>query len=750
MNFPKLRNELRHFYLEVVDELSDKFCEKCTAVMDERAYENMSVYRQKVHQYQIITEMFEPVLFYNSPFYYEMGTMSAQCDGARDFRGGHSHAGGWTYWRNQHLFIEQNPELHKLKIAQTQELLYLICSYYFNDTNQHFSFNYRPVFEVGLKGIYEKAKTRLETAATDEERDFLNSVCEGLLCLKKISGKFAEKALDMAKSAPNEEARRNMELVAQSAVKSPWEKPQSFYEALNTYAFLRKTMGALEGVGFNSFGRVDIDLYPFYKNDIQNGSLSPNKAYELICKFLITFDLHYDHDLKFEGYSDHELENTYVLGGCDRDGNEVYNELTKMFLQATREEGIIFPKIKCRYSKNSPKEYLDEINKSILNGTSTVLYQNDDATIPAFVRGGRTIEEARDYIVAGCWDAMCPGVEKLDAGTYTNILKAFEFSIHRLNDKMEKVKLYFKPIDDSKSFEDVYNTTVSNFETLIKERNRIETLGGNMWDKVDVLPLFSSTLDSCIDKAKDYTAGGAKYHDAHYYCFGLPNVVDSLLAIKKLCFDTKKYTLTQFLNAVRCNWEGYEDMRLDALSCNGWGDGSEESNSLANRLNNDLYDIVSNLTSAYGGKVFLGHLTYTEIKSWGEKTLATPDGRKSGDYFSQGLTPSRLKKIPSVTSVINSMASLDKTTLAGNSVLNVILPLKKDDFDVCEAFLRATAGTAVQSLQLNCTTKEQLLDAQKHPEKYPELIVRVTGFSAKFTSLSPEWQDEVLTRNFYE
>ena len=210
------------------------------------------------------------------------------------------------------------------------------------------------------------------------------------------------------------------------------------------------------------------------------------------------------------------------------------------------------------------------------------------------------------------------------------------------------------------------------------------------------------------------------------------------------------YTLTQFLNAVRCNWEGYEDVRQDALSCHGWGDGSDESNSLANRLNNDLYDIVCHLTSAYGGKVFLGHLTYTEIKWWGEKTLATPDGRKSGDYFSQGLTPSRLKKIPSVTSVINAMSSLDKTTLTGNSVLNVILPLKKDDFDVCEAFLRATADTAVQSLQLNCTTKEQLLDAQKHPEKYPELIVRVTGFSAKFTSLSPEWQDEVLTRNFYE
>ena len=129
--------------------------------------------------------------------------------------------------------------------------------------------------------------------------------------------------------------------------------------------------------------------------------------------------------------------------------------------------------------------------------------------------------------------------------------------------------------------------------------------------------------------------------------------------------------------------------------------------------------------------------------------MATPDGRKSGAYFAQGLTPSRLKHISSVNDVINSLACLDPSTLAANSVVNIILP-PKIPLDRCEGFLRAVAETAVQSLQLNCTSKEELLDAQKHPERYPHLIVRVTGFSAKFTSLSREWQDEVITRNFYD
>jgi formate C-acetyltransferase len=145
----------------------------------------------------------------------------------------------------------------------------------------------------------------------------------------------------------------------------------------------------------------------------------------------------------------------------------------------------------------------------------------------------------------------------------------------------------------------------------------------------------------------------------------------------------------------------------------------------------------------------MGHLTYTEIRFWGEKTLATPDGRFNGDYIAQGISPSRLKKIPAATSVINSLKYIDAAKVGGNSVVNIILP-NKTSLDLCEAFLRAAADSGLQSLQLNCTTREQLLDAQKNPEKYPNLIVRVCGFSAKFTSLSPEWQQEVLTRNFYD
>lgn len=744
MEYIELREDLKKYYFTESYKNAEKQLNAVTKRLDSLYDEKMSSYEMKALQYKTITEMFEPVLFKDLPFYYETGILPGASDGARNFRG-YKHAGGWTYWKNEHLFIEQDEELWHLRCRQTEELLYLICGAY-NDSDQHFQFNHRPILQKGLKGVWEDAKHQLENAETDEERDFLSAVCEGLLCVKKICEKFADKAEELLKT---DSLNENYKKIAATARRVPWEKPQSFYEALNVYALMRKVIGSLEGIGPNSFGRIDMDLYFFYEADINSGAITPKEAYELIAKFLLIFDCHYNHDKKMVSYADHELECTYVLGGCDKDGNPVYNELTKMFLEATYEERIIFPKIKCRFSKNSPKEYLDEMDKPVTNGTSTILYENDDAAIPALIRSGLTVEDARDYLASGCWDIEPNAAGCQNCGNYTNLLKAFEYQIHNRTDKMKKVNMFFEPIDNAKSFDDVYSITCKNIDVLFTEKTRVATKGGQIWSKVDPLPLYSSTYNDCIANKRDYTNKGTRYKDDTYSCFGFPDIVDSLMVIKTLCFDKKKYTLKQLLEAVRNNWEGYDEMRYDAIHCSGWGDGEKESCELAARFNTDIYNMLSKHTSMYGGRINLGYLTYTEIRFWGEQTLATPNGRYNGDYIAQGLTPSRLKKIPYVTSVVNSLGALDKTEMAGNSVVNIILP-GTTSLSICEAFLRTSAYTAMEALQLNCVSKDTLLDAQKNPEKYPDLIVRVCGFSAKFTSLSPEWQKEVLTRNFYK
>ncbi|MBR3848703.1 MAG: hypothetical protein IKM21_05385 [Oscillospiraceae bacterium] len=748
MNEKKLREELYSFYLSGDKERCEAFSEKCYNKMNRLFRDGMTVTEQKLLQYDVIAEEFEPVIFRFSPYFFETGVLTSLSDGSRVAKAyGFSHAGAWVFDRNCHLFEEQDPELFARRTCHIDESLYLICGCY-NDTHQHFNLNSRPFLTLGAKGICEKAERELANAKNDDEREFLRAVCHGMLTLRRMAEKFSEKAKQMLEAELDCEARQNLSRIAECAARVPWEAPKTLYEALATLAFLRCAVGSIEGIGMNSFGRLDRDLIPFYRADVESGRLTYDEAYDLIAHFLLIWDCHYDHDMIMEWYADHELENTYTLGGCDEDGEPIYNEITELFLRANREKKIIFPKIKCRFSKSSPKEYLDEINRSIIKGTTTVLLQNDDATIPALIRAGRSEREARDYYVAGCWDIVT-NQERADHGDYLNLLKPFEYAVHNLNDRMERVGITFETFDGAESFEEVYERTLRNCEALLDAKLEIKRRGGQIFHKVDSFPIFSSTIENCIENHLDYTLGGAKYYDDYQLIFGLPNIVDSLMAIKTLVFDKKKYTLSEFLSAVRRNWADAEDMRADAVACHGWGDGEDDSTALAARFNADLFEIFGRKEGSHGGRVHMGHLTYTEIRWWGEKTLATPDGRRNGEYFAQGLTPSRLKRIPCVNDVIRSLAALDGAHMAANSVVNIILP-PNIPLERAEGFLRAIAQTATQSLQLNCTSKEELLDAQKHPEKYPDLIVRVTGFSAKFTSLSRGWQDEVITRNFYD
>lgn len=748
MNFHPLRCELHNFYLHGDAERAKAFAERCFPLMEDRFHEGMSILAQKCLQYDVITEEFEPVLFRHAPFFFETGVLTSLSDGAFKAKGhGFTQANGWVYRKNEHLFREQDEALFDLVKTQKKEQLYLICGPY-NDTSQHFNFNSRPFLTVGASGVFEKAKRELAHAKSAEEAEFLNAVCHGMLTLRDMAKKFAQKARNLLKNETDPACKENLARIADTAARIPWEAPKTFYEALAALAFLRTAMGSLEGAGPNTFGRLDKDLISFYRADTAAGRLTPDEAYDLVCRFLLIWDCHYDHDMPMEGYADHELENTYTLGGCDDEGAPLYNEVTELFLRATREENVIFPKIKCRFSKSSPKAYLDEIDRSIIKGTSTVLLQNDDATIPALLRSGRPLHEARDYLVAGCW-GPATSQEKYDHGSYLNLLKPFEYAVHGLTDRIAAVQIPFVCFDGTEDFEALYQKTLHNCRLVLAAKTEIVRKGGQIFHKVTQFPIFSSTLEGCIENHADFTANGAKYRDDFQLLFGFPNIVDSLLAIKELVFEQKLLTLAEYLTAVRADWVGYESLRRAATRCHGWGDGSPEGCALGARFNNDLFALCQEMRGAYGGKIHMGHLTYTEIRWWGENTLATPDGRRNGEYFAQGLTPSRLKHIANVGDVLNSMKVLDASAMAANSVVNIILP-SSVSLSHCEAFLRAAADSAMQALQLNCVSKETLLDAQKHPESYPDLIVRVTGFSAKFTALSKGWQDEILSRNFYE
>ena len=239
-----LIKELTAFYQHGIDERAEAFRQKLFSRLDEKCTPEMNGYQRKALQYREIAEACEPVLFDHSPFYHELGTMAAICDGAGEFRG-HYHAGGWNWARSQHLFRDQDPALYEVKSKQAENLLYLICGP-FADTRQHFMFNCLPVYKGGLRLLYEQAQQQLTAAQTQEERDFLEAACEGLLCMKMIEEKFARAAEEKLRTATDEQQRRRLERIRDAAMHTPWNAPRTFYEGLNMLAFCRTVCGTLE------------------------------------------------------------------------------------------------------------------------------------------------------------------------------------------------------------------------------------------------------------------------------------------------------------------------------------------------------------------------------------------------------------------------------------------------------------------------------------------------------------------------
>lgn len=739
MSFIKLKEELRPFYSKLDYDVYD-FNERCCKKMNDIIPDNISSYKQKGMQYEIIAKMCDPVLFHNSSFYFETATMAAACTGEGDWgksKIAPTHPGGWTYRKNKHLFKDQNEELYENSHIDG---LYAWCGDY-GDFRWHFAFDIRPVLKYGLNDVYEKVQKTMQ-GANGEELEFLEGISKGLLCIREISEKFAQKAEKMLLETSDAGEIKRLERIKDSARYTPWNAPRNFYEAINCIMFIYKVIGTLEGVSIGTLGRLDVLLYPFYKQDILNKTFTIDEITEFIDEFTFTWNLQADHDLKREHF--HPDPTTYTLGGCDETGEALCNELTLLFLESNYKQKLIMPTIKCRFSSKSPKKLLQYMNKDVLRGRSNILYQNDDAFIPALQKAGVSEKDSYDYCLLGCWEPVINGATNEHCG-YVNLIKIMELSVWG---DFNHPELKIISLDNAKTFDEVYDITIKNIASVFAYKCDAAVKGREIWNKVDPLMLISSTMEDCVKKKKDYTNGGAKYQFDELICTGITNVVDSLLVIKELCFEKNTCTLAELLTAVRSNWNGFETLRKKALGCSFWCDESESSCSLMRKVTDDIYESAHNLPALYDGKVVVGYMLFLEMQDWAWITRATPDGRYSGDFFERGFNPSILHRVESFTALINSMKYIDSSKIMGNSIVNVNLSLKTENADILDAYLYTLTDTAIQAMMINCVTKEELEDAIKNPEKYRDLVVRVCGYSAKFITLPSKIQNEFLLRNY--
>ena len=694
--------------------------------------------------YLAMRRHFVPFLFRESPFYFEAG-VNGGWGGMRPARLVNELC--WRFYDEQNLVPKTAFDLLNQRSRQN---LTLSCGPFVDD--MHHVPPLRRVLKLGFGGIRAEVADALAKCPKVDAlgRRELETALVGLDTIHEIQLKFAEEANERLKSTVEVEERRRLLRIAESAARCPWEPPRTFYEGLNTLWFVREILGYADGVNIFALGRPDAWFIDFYRKEIAAGTLTTAEARELVAKFLITADCHYDGWKTLDSYNDQEVEIPLTLGGCDAEGRPVYNELTKMFLDAHFGCDCVYPKLHVRVGTNSPREYLAHIGAQLCKGHAVFTVFNDDRLVRQFADEGFALEDARGYIGCGCWDGHVDSMQDVDGANYVSILKLLALTIHR-DPKVEAAcRLDLDPIDDAKSFEELRDTVYNNYIRFLRSLMGEYARFGRSSGKVFPHPAYTMCMVGGTASRRDTTDGGltGRQRPKVLTLGFIGNVVDSLCAIDKVCFRDKVCSVREFFDAVRVNWKGERAERLRALAMEApyWGDNSDESVSLMAWFIRKTYEDVRGFPTDMGGTYKLAIYTYREFMYWGLNTKATPDGRHDGDQLAQGFSPSEFRCKEGVTSVMNAIGRLPNECLYEcNANLtfdgSVMTPELMGDI----LYVFAKKGSHL--MQPNCNSVEELIDAQKHPERHQNLIVRVCGFSARFISLSKRWQDEVIARN---
>lgn len=748
-----LRRELRAYYPDECHELvrdpaiTNSFArmhdEVSAWVKGHPDYDALDIRRES---YRAITRHFHPVLFRESPFYFEAGVAGG-------------YAGryvvpcnpGWLPWVFcQRFFGEKGlvPQEAFDRQANRSRGGFSYCCGPFVDMI-HNTPPLHTVFTEGFGGVRRRVEAELAKCPADDKlgRKNLETALEGLEAIRAIQLKFRDAAENRLACATSARERRWLRRIAESAARCPWEAPRTFFEGLNTMWFCREIFGYAEGLSCFALGRPDAWLIDSYRREIAAGTLTEEEARDLVRRFMIQAECHHDGLIPVDSYVDHEMETPLTLGGCDAAGKPVYNELTRMFLDEHFAMKLVFPKLHMRFSAESPREYLEHIAALVLKGHCVFALFNDETNIRQFVRDGLPLVRARDYQGVGCWEASVDSATDVSLGNYTCVPKIIEATIHA-DPSATRAGVKLDPIDGCMSGEAVTSTLIANYVRYLRSLVDDYTRYGRVFAQVSPRPVYSMCLDGCLARRRDEFDGGLPYAPRHITVGCIANAVDSACAIEKVVFKDRFCTLAEFLAAVRGNWRGEraQAIRNEVLKAPYWGDNSPESNAMMARWTDAMAGEIRDLKTDQGGYWGLSAVLYREFLYWGLKTKATPDGRYDGDRLSQGLAPSEYRCKSGVTDVFNAIGSLDHTKFVASNA-NLMFDVSGLTPKTLGATFRVFAKKGSHMLQPNSISVETLLDAQQHPERHLDLIVKVCGFSARFVALSKRWQDEVIARH---
>ncbi len=587
----------------------------------------------------------------------------------------------------------------------------------------------------------------------DEELKAMDIACEAIIM---YAGRHADALEKLAET--EKDHKRREELITMAAVcrRVPAHAPETFHEMLQHYWFIH--LGVVTELNpWDSFnpGRLDQHLWPVYKKETEAGSLTPDQAYELLGCFWVKFNNHPSPPKM--GVTAQE-SNTYTdfclinLGGVKPDGTDAVNDMSYILLDVIKEMRIVQPSSMVQVSRKNPDAFVYKALDIVKTGFGQPSVFNTESIIQELLRQGKNLIDARNGGCSGCVETGAFGTECYWLTGYFNLVKIFEVTLNNGFDPQTGVPLGPKTGDPRlfQSFEELmlaYKQQVNHFAD-------IKVRGNNVIEKTFAMhlpvPFLSLLLEDCIANGKDYNAGGARYNTTYIQGVGLGSITDILTSIKYNIYEKRRFTWEQVLSALKNNFAGQEEMQYEMIyNTPKYGNDDDYADEQAVAVFEMFYDAVNGRPTPRGGTHRINMLPTTSHVYFGNVTGATPDGRKAYVPLSEGISPFQGVDRQGPTAVIKSASKIDHLRTGGTLLNQKFSPEFFEDegsYQKLTALIRSYFSLDGHHIQFNVVNAETLHEAQKHPELYRDLIVRVAGYSDYFNDLGEDLQNEIIRR----
>jgi len=611
--------------------------------------------------------------------------------------------------------------------------------------------DYPKVLRIGWKGIQDEARAY----SSDLGRAIV--VCAD--AVHEFTARYAVEANRLADAERDPVRREELREIARIVAKVPWLPPETFPEALQALWTTHMLLMAAEsypGPGISP-GRVDQYLYPYYKADLESGRLTREQAKEWLECWWIKHNYAYD----YQGWvgTNHGINSSFgqliTLGGMTADGSDASNDLTYLMLDIIEEINLLEPKPNIRVHARTADRLLKRVVEMLAHAQGSPFLINFDENAIAGLRWqGLPEDRLWDYAPVGCLENTLAGDDR--SGTVDvnlNLAKAVELALNDGRD-LQTGKQIGPRTGDPRTFAsfeqffDAFKTQLHYLVQWIIRVNNLADVGRARWEPV---PYLSALVGGCLESGKDANAGGARYNFLTVEGVALATTADSIAAVKKLVYETRQIAMSDLLTALKANFEGHENLRQMLVNrAPKYGNDDPYADDIAREISHVWTEEAFKHTAPTGKKYRGGYLSWNYWIAYAPTTAATPDGRRRGQFLSNAVCPVNGADRKGPTSVIKSVGHLDLQT-APNGASHTIsfspsLVQNPENQQKMMALLRAYGKVGGTALQVNVIDANTLREAQKHPDAYHNLLVRVTGYNAYFVGLGKEIQDEIIAR----